>query len=432
VLLALGLIAINYVVFLRDDEDPKAPAIEDKIQDRAAPTDVAPVAPPAAPTRLPDSPLERDNEPAQEGAVLAGALAPGQTVLQALGKRGVEAKILFGMVHEMEKVFDFRRSRVGDQYRLVVDGKGHIARLEYQTSPVDLYVVEKTADGTLTAMKKAVPVQTEVAEVGCLVRSSLYASVQACGEDPALANRLADLFAWDVDFFQDVRDGDQFKFVVEKQFVDGKLYGYGQVLAAEYQGLTGVHRVAWYDNPEAEVSGYFRPDGQASRKEFVKTPLKFSRIAGDYTHHRYNPVLHRYGEHLGVDYAAPEGSPVWAVASGTVEFVGEKGASGNLVAIRHSNGYVSYYAHLASFAKGLEVGSQVHQKQVIGAVGSTGRAGEPHLHFALKHKNRFVDPQKIKFTTDPPIPSELLPHFQTATRGLLERLERAPVRGKRS
>lgn len=473
-----GMVAVNYFVFLKDDSPGGAPPLERRINQEPAttaadsnavggaaigdssaagapggshPSGPAPTEPPpeVAPTPTPTQPnreqrleapgrnnenWDNENWEDEEGAVLAGRLKRGQTVLQALTAEGVEASAMYSLIAEMEKVFDFRHARVGDRFSLRIDGLGRIARLEYETSPLDRYVVERLEDGTYNSLKMAVHVDSQVAEVGCELRSSLYASVKRCGEDGQLASRIVDVFAWDLDFFQDARDGDRFKLLVEKKYVDGAFLSYGRILAAEYVGSTGKHQVVWFEHDEAGdeaatpvIAGYYKTDGTSVRKEFLKTPLKYTRVSSGYTHHQFHPVLHRYKKHLGVDYAAPEKSPVWAVAGGTVTFVGEKGANGNLVSIRHANGYTSYYAHLHAFADGLEVGDQIDQKEVLGYVGSTGRTKSPHLHFALKHRDRFVDPQKIKYTSDNPVPTEALPDFMQTVRKLSSRLEAIPV-----
>lgn len=417
------LVIVNYFVFLRDDSSQSTPSLEHKInkttEQPAVPVPVESPERPQVPISVP--PIDDPS-----GAVLAGKLRKGETVIEALRKLGAEGDAVKVVVREMEKVFDFRTARVGDQFALIIDGRGKIAGLDLTTSPTDKYQVRRDEDGWI-ARKIAVPVDIEIARIGCTVKTSLYDSIKRCGEDPALAARLVDLFAWDIDFFQDVQRGDEVRLMVEKKHVDGQFLAYGNLVAVEYVGKAGTARAFWYEDETSDVRGYFTDEGQALKKEFLKTPLKYTRISSDYSHNRYHPVLHKYQKHLGVDYAAPVGAPVWAVASGTVTFVGTKGANGNLVAIQHANGYTSYYAHLSKFAKGLEVGDLVDQKTEIGYVGQTGRATGPHLHFALKHNDRFVNPQKIKFAMDNPIPPELIERFMGEVGQRLEQLQSIPV-----
>jgi murein DD-endopeptidase MepM/ murein hydrolase activator NlpD len=256
------------------------------------------------------------------------------------------------------------------------------------------------------------------------VHGSLYESIRRCGENPHLAANLVDLLAWDMDFFQDVREGDEIRMIVEKKKVNGDFLAYGSVLAAEYRGHVSTQRFFWFADDQHSVADFYTKNGESIRKEFLKTPLKFSRISSGYSHHRYHPVLHRYKQHLGIDYAAPVGTPVWSVASGTVAKIGKSGPSGNLVAVKHANGFTSYYAHLSRFAKGIKVGDKVEQKSVVGFVGMTGRATGPHLHFGLKHRGRFVNPQKIKYTTATPLPAAAQPEFQKLIELRIEQLNR--------
>lgn len=421
-LIALVML-VNYFVFLREEPSPAPPSLEKKINKKADPP---------APERRP----QRDGaEPApvpgvpEGGAVLAGQLERGETLLAALKAKGAPPKALQPFIIEMQKVFDFRTARVGDRFRLVVAQSGAIARLEYETGPLDRYVVRRE-EGELVAIKRAVQTRTELVEVGCTIKSSIYESFQRCGERAALASRFVDILAWDVDFFQDVRKGDEFKIVVEKQLVDGDQFaGYGNILALEYTGKFGQQRLFWFSDPDGEVSGYFKEDGKSARKEFIKTPLKFTRISSGYSHNRFHPVLHELKKHLAVDYAAPIGTPVWSVAAGTVTYAAPKGPSGNLVAVQHANGYTSYYAHLQKFAKGIKVGARIDQKTTIGYVGNTGRSTGPHLHYALKHKGRFVNPQTVKLTTANPVPVEHLEAFKELVEERLKQLEAIKVIG---
>ena len=241
------------------------------------------------------------------------------------------------------------------------------------------------------AVKRDIPVEMEVVELGCKVKSSLYATIKRCGEDAQLGTKLVDLLAWDLDFFEDVRNGDEIRLLLEKKSVEGRFLAYGNILGGEYRGKFKTYRFFWFEDEKNNVAAYFTESGAGVKKEFLKTPLKYTRISSGYSHNRFHPVLHKWKKHLGIDYAAPTGSPVWSVASGKVVHVGYKGANGNLVAVRHDNGFTSYYAHLSRYARNLKEGDTVEQKQIIGFVGSTGRSTGPHLHFGLKHKGKFVN-----------------------------------------
>ncbi len=410
----------NYAVFMSSEETP----------DQATVQQEAPVQP--APSlkkekRELERSLPRDPEQEREGGtVLAGKLKKGESMLSALQSHGLAGTAPQPVIRAMQQVFDFRKARVGDQYELNINGLGEIVGFAYTASPLEKYTVAKE-EGDFVAVKREIPVEVAIVELGCRVKSSLYASLKRCGEDAQLGGKLVDLLAWDLDFFEDVRNGDEIRLLLEKKSADGRFLTYGNILAGEYRGKFKNHRFFWYENEEENVAAYFKEDGMGVKKEFLKTPLKYTRISSGYSRNRFHPVLHKWKAHLGVDYAAPVGSPVWAVATGTVSYVGYKGANGNLVAVKHDNGFTSYYAHLSRFARNLKKGDKVDQKQIVGFVGATGRATGPHLHFGLKHRGQFVNPQKVKYTMGPAVPKKCSQDFKKVVKERIERLKTIPV-----
>jgi len=194
------------------------------------------------------------------------------------------------------------------------------------------------------------------------------------------------------------------KVVVEKQFLGGQFYKYGRLLAAEYGGRAGTFRAFFWKAPGAKGDGrYYDEHGQAITKTMLKTPLRFVRISSKFDRKRFHPILHVEKAHLGIDYAAPVGTPVWASASGRVVECEMKRGSGNTVVIAHANGLTTRYYHLSRFARGVRAGQSVHQKDVIGFVGTTGLSTGPHLHFSVTKNGAFVDPSKLAVGRDPPV-----------------------------
>jgi murein DD-endopeptidase MepM/ murein hydrolase activator NlpD len=244
-------------------------------------------------------------------------------------------------------------------------------------------------------------------EAGGTVESSLYESVQKTGESTTLVGQLVELFAWDVNFYIDTHPGDHWKVLIEKQYLGGQFYKYGRVLAAEYGGKVGTFRAFFWagkDAPRDRPGKYYDAQGQALSKSMLKTPLRFVRISSKFDRKRFHPILHVERAHLGIDYAAPVGTPVWASASGRVVEAGMKHGSGNTVVIAHANGLNTRYYHLSKFARGLHAGQQVKQKDVIGYVGTTGLSTGPHLHFSVTKNGAFVDPSKLAVNRDAPVP----------------------------
>jgi murein DD-endopeptidase MepM/ murein hydrolase activator NlpD len=235
--------------------------------------------------------------------------------------------------------------------------------------------------------------------------------------------KFADLFAWDVDFFSSVRENDEFKILFEEIIREGGTVQYGRILAAEFINQGKKYRAFCFGDGEAST-GYYDDRGQSIAREFLKTPLRYSRISSGFTKRRFHPILRIYRPHLGVDYAAPAGTPVEATANGKIIFMGWKGGYGKCIKIRHNHTYTSFYGHLSRFAKGLKQGKQVRQGQVIGYVGSTGLATGPHLDYRLKKGGEFINPLRFTSFQKETISKQLRPQFEKTRREYLIKMER--------
>ncbi|HEU5451957.1 MAG TPA: peptidoglycan DD-metalloendopeptidase family protein, partial [Terriglobales bacterium] len=244
------------------------------------------------------------------------------------------------------------------------------------------------------------------------VNSSLFESVIAAGEHPELAVRLAEIFAWDLDFYTDPRAGDTFRLVFERKSYDrGTTVAYGRIFAAEYVNDGHSYKAVLFHDPQGRP-GYYAADGKSLQKTFLRSPLKFAaRISSHFSTHRFHPVLKIYRAHLGTDYAAPVGTPVQAVANGRVEFAASKGGDGRMVQLRHSNGYETYYLHLSRIL--VHPGQAVQQGQLIGLVGATGLATGPHLDFRVRRGGRFVNFEAMKLPPAEPVRKADLAEFAT-------------------
>ncbi len=281
--------------------------------------------------------------------------------------------------------------------------------------------VAKEGDGWQVE-KKVTPITTKVVALGGEVSSSLYVALRGLGEGGALVNRFVDVFAWDIDFYRQPKKGDTFKVIVEKQFADGRFVGYGKVLAAEYVNAGEAHRGFAFASKDDKVAGYFDENGRAREKTFLKNPLEIALITSSYGQ-RFHPILRRQRSHHGVDYGASKGTAFWAVADGVVQEAHYSKSAGNMIVIRHINGYTTEYFHASRFAEGMRPGLKVKQRQVIGYVGSTGRSTGPHLHFGMKKKGNYVDPGKQVFPAANPVPQRYLQEFKQQVGPLLAELE---------
>jgi murein DD-endopeptidase MepM/ murein hydrolase activator NlpD len=361
---------------------------------------------PHAAFQVPFAPPPEDDGEAREETVekkFGNADTLGQVLArEGFGPAGPQVVAVLG------KLVDPRGIRGGQKYVVHLGDDGTPASFEYQPSAILRYLVEKDEDaGTWKARKLEAAVELKTVDVGGLVESSLYESVQKAGESTALVSLLVELFAWDVNFYTDTHPGDHWKVVVEKQYLGGQFYKYGRVLAAEYGGKTGTFRAFFWNGkgaPRDKPGKYYDEHGLANSKTMLKTPLRFVRISSKFDRKRFHPILHVEKAHLGIDYAAPTGTPVWASASGRVTEVGLKRGSGNTIVLAHANGLSTRYYHLSRYARGLHVGQQVKQKEVIGFVGMTGLATGPHLHFSVTKNGAFVDPSKLQVSRDAPVP----------------------------
>ncbi len=267
------------------------------------------------------------------------------------------------------------------------------------------------ADSGFEAKVVENPVQTHVRTATASIDSSLFQAAAAAQISDTVALRLADVFAWDIDFVLDIRDGDRFTVVYEQIYQDGKYLRDGEVLAAEFVNSGKVYRAVRFVN-DAGSAGYYTADGKPMRKAFLRAPVQFTRVSSVFNPHRLHPILNLIRGHMGTDYAAPIGTPVHAAGDGRVSFEGRRGGYGNAVVLAHGNNIETLYGHMSRFAKHLRVGSHVSQGDVIGYVGMTGLATGPHLHYEYLTNGVHRDPQTVHLAGAEPLRAESLDKFR--------------------
>ncbi len=262
------------------------------------------------------------------------------------------------------------------------------------------------------------PVQVRVRTARATIDSSLFQAAGAADISDTVALKLANIFAWDIDFVLDIREGDRFTAVYEQVFQDGKYLRDGEVLAAEFVNSGKVYRAVRYVSDDGHA-GYYTPAGLAMRKAFLRAPLEFTRVSSAFNPHRRHPILNLIRGHMGTDYAAPIGTPVHAAGDGHVSFVGQRGGYGNAIVLSHGANVSTLYGHMSRFARNMHVGTRVQQGEVIGYVGMTGLATGPHLHYEYLTNGVHRNPQTVQLPGAEPLRAQDLQRFRDMAAPLL-------------
>ena len=310
----------------------------------------------------------------------------------ALLNAGLENDECTAIEQALQHIVDFRRCR--PEHTLVVerDENADLKLFEYHPSPTEFVVVSRGEDGSFRAEQIRIKVERTPIARAASVETSIGDGLVGLGLPAGLATFFVEAFEGQINFALQARKGDVFRIIVDEERVDGEFLRYGRVHALEYDGQRTGKVQAFYYAPANSTGQFYDDTGRAMQGGWLRTPLRYERLSSGFNPRRFHPILKRTMPHLGVDYAAPTGTPVWAAAHGRVVFAGRKGANGNLVIIRHGGGFETAYAHLLRIKGGIRPGKLVKQRELIGFVGSTGRSTGPHLHFGLKKYTRAIDP----------------------------------------
>jgi murein DD-endopeptidase MepM/ murein hydrolase activator NlpD len=354
---------------------------------------------------------------------ISGIVEKGQSLYEIFKRHGLDPGELFRVKEALAGVHSIREIRPGQPYEIQVDPEKRLSTFVYWVNEDSLVRVTREGEG-YQAEKLNLEYDRRLLCLEGAIEDNLIASMGGGQQNLLLALNLSDVFAWDIDFATALRKGDTFRLLVEGLYRDGEFKKYGNILAAEFVN-DGVPFRAY----RFEIDGradFYDAEGRSLRKAFLKAPLSFRRISSGFSKSRLHPVLNIRRAHNGTDYVAPKGTPVSAMASGQVLAAGHQGGYGNLVVIRHPNGYKTFYGHLSGFAKGVRKGASVAQGQLVGYVGATGLATGPHLHFEMRVNDRAVNPRKVVIPPGQPVPEPLLASFKTARDGLAGQLASAP------
>lgn len=269
------------------------------------------------------------------------------------------------------------------------------------------------------------PVEVRVRTATATIESSLFQAAGAADISDTVALKLANVFAWDIDFVLDIREGDRFTAVYEQVFQDGKYLRDGDVLAAEFVNGGRVYRAVRFVSDNGSV-GYYTPSGLAMRKAFLRAPVEFTRVSSAFNPHRHHPILNTIRGHMGTDYAAPTGTPVHAAGDGRVSFAGQRGGYGNAILLTHGGNVSTLYGHMSRFARNMHAGTHVQQGEVIGYVGMTGLATGPHLHYEYLIGGVHRNPQTVQLPGAEPLRADALQRFRASSAPLIASLSPQP------
>jgi murein DD-endopeptidase MepM/ murein hydrolase activator NlpD len=308
----------------------------------------------------------------------------------------------------------------GDAINVTHSHDGAIKELTRKVSETQtLHVVREEAG--FAAKLVSNPVETRLRTATATIDSSLFQAAAGADISDMVALKLANVFAWDIDFVLDIREGDRFTAVYEQIYQDGKYVHDGDVLAAEFVNDGKIYRAVRFTTEEG-TTGYYTPDGKPMRKAFLRAPVDFTRVSSVFNPARLHPILNTIRGHMGTDYAAPTGTPVHAAGEGRVSFEGTRGGYGNAIVLDHSNSVSTLYGHMSRFAANVHKGSHVSQGDIIGYVGMTGLATGPHLHYEYLMNGVHMNPQTVKLAGAEPLDAESMARFRAATAALFTTL----------
>ena len=359
---------------------------------------------------------------------IVGFVRYGESLFDIFKRHGLDLNYLDRIVSSSRRVYNLFRMLPGRSYIISTfvypDGNRELSSFKYAIDDTRFLQVVNLGD-TFKARKVEVEYERRPALIMGKIEDNLINAVGDTREHLKVAYELAEIFESEIDFVTELRKGDSFTVLVEELWHDNAFKGYGEILAAEF-----VNNGRRFEAYRYELDGrayYFDSKGRSLKKALMRAPLRFRYISSRFSYRRKHPILKIFRPHLGVDYAAPTGTPVSAAGNGTVKYAGWKGHYGKCVIIRHPNGYVTYYGHLSRIRRGIRRGVKVVQGQIIGYVGMTGRATGPHLDYRVKKNGRFINPLSMRVPRDRPVPKKYMADFKRyikKTNSLIASLKR--------
>lgn len=410
-LLGAALIGIAAISFILISEDNVTQKLTDEVNDIKK--------------GIFQQPQEEYGIEVEDFAVCTDVIKPNQNLSEILSENGLPYQAIHELAQQSEEIFDVRKIRAGKSYCIMrsTDSLQQVQYFIYEQDPIN-YIVYDLTD-SLEIYKGRKPVKEEPRSACGTIYSSLWQTMTENDIDPEMAIRLSEIYAWSVDFYR-IQKGDQFKVLYNEKYVDGERVGIGEIEGAWFQHRDKDFYAIRYTQDDT-LYDYFDQNANSLRKAFLKAPLQFRRVSSRFNRKRFHPILKKRRPHLGTDYAAATGTPIWSIGDGVIVKAKYSRGGGNHIEIRHNGTYTTRYLHMSKFASGMKAGTHVSQGQVIGYVGSTGLATGPHLHFEMIKNGGHVDAMQEEIPPGDPVSEECLASFNQVREQVVERLDAVQI-----
>lgn len=347
-------------------------------------------------------------------------IRPGDSLSVLLNRIGVTANDAQRVLAAASKNPALRKIMAGQSLAYLIQ-EGELHELAYEVDRFNTLRVKKQGTEYSTELVK-LEADVKLASATGEITRSLFVDGQAAGLSDRLIMEFSNLFGWDIDFVLEMRRGDRFKVIYEEMYRAGEKIGNGRILGAEFTNRGKTFRAIYFKGSDGS-EGYYTDKGESMRKAFLRAPLDFTRISSRFNLSRRHPILNRIRAHRGVDYAAPMGTPIRAVADGKVEFVGTQNGYGNVIVLKHGDKYSTLYGHMQRFAKNVRRGGSVSQGQLIGYVGKSGLATGPHLHYEFRVGGVHRDPLTVTLPRSLAVAPKFLAEFNRQTKQTIALLD---------
>lgn len=363
-------------------------------------------------------------QPEEDLYICTDVIRPNENLSEILSRNGIPYQVIHELAEKSRDVMDVRKLKAGKSYCIMRerDSLEQVQYFIYEEDPVNYVVYEIGDSVTVRKGKKEVQMRERVASG--VIQSSLWNTLTENSLDPELAIRMSEIYAWSIDFYR-LQKGDQFKVLLEEKYVEGERVGIGSVRGAVFHHSGKDNYAIYY--AQDSVADFFDENANSLRKAFLKAPLQFRRISSQFNRRRFHPILKRRRPHLGTDYAAATGTPIWAIGDGVVQKATRNRGSGKYVEIRHNGTYTTRYLHMSKHGEGIKAGVHVKQGQVIGYVGSTGLATGPHLHFEMIKNGQHVNSMHEELPPGDPVPEACKEAFMIYRDQIKSELDAIPA-----